>query len=122
MPALRLAGVHVAVTYRDFPSSVSELVDVVEEAVEGVGRLVAVGAVEGALAGFDQHHVLVEGLAVLAAELDPDGAGQLGAAASPVHTGTAKPGPVLLQARAASVRELHRLCRFLGSVALLTFL
>ncbi len=44
-------------------------------------------AVVGALAGLDHHDVLVEGLAVLAAELDADGAGLLWAAAAAVHAG-----------------------------------
>lgn len=96
--------------------------DVVGEAVEGVGGLVGVGAVVGALAGLDHHDVLVEGLAVLAAERDRDGSGLVGAAAAPVHAGPAVPGPVLLQAGAAGVRELHGLAGLLGSAALLPLL
>ncbi len=102
--------------------SVSELVDVVGEAVEGVGGFVGVGAVVGALAGLDHHDVLVEGLAVLAAELDADGSGVVGAAAAAVHAGSAVLGPVLLQAGAAGVGELHWLAGLLGSAALLSFL
>lgn len=101
---------------------VSELVDVVGKAVEGVGGFVDVGAVVGALAGLDHHDVLVEGLTVLAAELDTDGPGVVGAAAAAVHTGTAVPGPVLLQAGAAGVGVLDRLAGLLGSAALLSFL
>lgn len=96
--------------------------DVVEESVEGVGGIVALGAVVGALAGLDHHDVLVEGLAVLAAELDADGAGRLRAAAAAVHAGAAVPGAVLLQAGASGVRELHRLHGLLGPVAFLPFL
>lgn len=59
--------------------------DVVEESVKGVGGLVGMGAVEGALAGLDQHHVLVEGLTVLAAELYTHRAGLLWATAAAVH-------------------------------------
>lgn len=102
--------------------SVSELVDVIGEAIEGVGGFVDMGAVVGALAGLDHHDVLVEGLAVLAAELDADGSGVMGAAAAAVHTGSAVPGPVLLQAGAASIGELHWLAGLLGSAALLSFL
>lgn len=96
--------------------------DVVGEAVEGVGGFVGVGTVVGALAGLDHHDVLVEGLAVLAAELDADGSGVVGAAAAAVHAGAAVLGPVLLQAGAAGVGELHRLACLLGSAALLSFL
>lgn len=96
--------------------------DVVGEAVEGVGGFVDVGAVVGALAGLDHHDVLVEGLAVLAAELDTDGPGVVGAAAAAVHAGAAVPGPVLLQAGAAGVGVLDRLAGLLGSAALLSFL
>lgn len=102
--------------------SVSELVDVVGEAIEGVGGFVDMGAVVGALAGLDHHDVLVESLAVLTAELDADGSGVMGAAAAAVHTGSAVPGPVLLQAGAAGVGELHWLAGLLGSAALLSFL
>lgn len=102
--------------------SVSELVDVVGEAIEGIGGFVDMGAVVGALAGLDHHDVLVEGLAVLAAELDADGSGVMGAAAAAVHAGSAVPGPVLLQAGAAGVGELHWLAGLLGSAALLSFL
>lgn len=105
-----------------FKNLVSELVDVVEESVERVGRLVGMGTVEGALAGLDHHDVLVEGLAVLAAELDPDGAGLLGAAAPAVHAGSAVLGSVLLEAGTAGVGELHCLGGLLCSVALLPFL
>lgn len=101
---------------------VSELVDVVGEAVEGVGGFVHVRAVVGALAGLDHHDVLVEGLAVLTAELDAHGPGHVGAAAAAVHAGAAELGPVLLHAGAAGVGELHRLARLLGSAALLSFL
>lgn len=96
--------------------------DVVGEAVEGVGGFVGVGAVVGALAGLDHHDVLVEGLAVLAAELDANGSGVVGAAAAAVHAGSAVLGPVLLQAGAAGVGELHWLAGLLGSAALLSFL
>lgn len=96
--------------------------DVIGEAVEGIGGLVGVGTVVGALAGLDHHDVLVEGLAVLAAELDTDGSGVVGAAAASVHTGPAVLRPVLLQARAASIGELHWLAGLLGSAALLSFL
>lgn len=113
--ALRSSSAFVA-------ESVSELVDVVGEAVEWVGGLVGMGTVVGALAGLDHHDVLVEGLAVLAAELDPDGSALVGAAAAPVHAGAAVLGPVLLQAGAAGVGELHRLTGLLGSAALLSFL
>lgn len=102
--------------------SVSELVDVVGEAVEGVGGFVGMGTVVGALAGLDHHDVLVEGLAVLAAELDADGSGVVGAAAAAVHAGAAVLGPVLLQAGAAGVGELHWLAGLLGSAALLSLL
>lgn len=102
--------------------SVSELVDVVGEAVEGVGGFVGMGTVVGALAGLDHHDVLVEGLAILTAELDADGSGVVGAAAAAVHAGSTVLGPVLLQAGAASVGELHRLAGLLGSAALLSFL
>lgn len=105
-----------------FTKSVSELVDVVGEAVEGVGGFVDMGTVVGALAGLDHHDVLVEGLAVLAAELDADGSGVMGAAAATVHTGSTVPGPVLLQAGAAGIGELHWLAGLLGSAALLSFL
>lgn len=101
---------------------VSELVDVVGEAVEGVGGFVDMRAVVGALAGLDHHDVLVEGLTVLAAELDADGSGDVRAAAAAVHAGAAVLGPVLLQAGAAGIRELHRLAGLLGSAALLSFL
>jgi len=97
-------------------------VDVVGEAVEGVGGLVGVGTVVGALAGLDHHDALVEGLAVLAAELDADGPGVVGSAAPAVHAGAAVLGPVLLEAGAAGVRELHRLTGLLGPAALLSFL
>lgn len=109
-------GLHV------FRQSVSELVDVIGEAVERVGGFVGMGTVVGALAGLDHHDVLVEGLAVLAAELDPDGSGVVGAAAAPVHAGSAVLGPVLLQAGAAGVGELHWLTGPLGSATLLSFL
>lgn len=80
------------------------------------------GAVVGALAGLDHHDVLVEGLTVLAAELDADGSGDVRAAAAAVHAGAAVLGPVLLQAGAAGVGELHWLAGLLGSAALLSFL
>lgn len=101
---------------------VSELVDVIGEAVEGVGGFVDMRAVVGALAGLDHHDVLVEGLTVLAAELDADGSGDVRAAAAAVHAGAAVLGPVLLQAGAAGVGELHWLTGLLGSAALLSFL
>lgn len=101
---------------------VSELVDVIEESVEGVGCLIGMGTVEGALAGLDHHDVLVEGLAILAAELDPDGAGLLGAAAAAIYAGSAVLGPVLLEAGAACIGELHCLGGLLCPVALLSFL
>lgn len=96
--------------------------DVVGEAVEGIGGFVGMGTVVGALAGLDHHDVLVEGLAVLTAELDADGSGVVGAAAAAVHAGSAVPGSVLLQAGAAGVGELHRLARSLSSAALLSLL
>lgn len=96
--------------------------DVVGEAVEGVGGFVDMRAVVGALAGLDHHDVLVEGLTVLAAELDADGSGDVRAAAAAVHAGAAVLGPVLLQAGAAGVGELHWLAGLLGSAALLSFL
>jgi len=102
--------------------SVSEFVDVIGEAVEGIGGLVGVGTVVGALAGLDHHDVLVEGLAIFAAELDTDGSGVVGAAAASVNTGPAVLRPVLLQARAASIGKLHWLAGLLGSAALLSFL
>lgn len=104
------------------PQSVSELVDVVGEAVEREGGLVGIGTVVSALARLDHHDVLVEGLAVLAAELDPDGSGLVGAAAAAVHAGAAVLGPVLLQAGAAGVGELHRLAGLFGSAALFSLL
>lgn len=102
--------------------SVSELVDVIGEPVEGVRGFVGMGTVDGALAGLDHHDVLVEGLSVLAAELDPDGPGVLGAAAAAVHTGTTVLGPVLLQAGTSCIGELDSLAGLFGSVALLSFL
>lgn len=109
-PPLSLPIASPWVRGRDGPRpSVSELVDVVGEAVEGVGGLVGMGTVVGALAGLDHHDVLVEGLTVLAAELDADGSGVVRAAAAAVHTGAAVLGPVLLEAGAAGVGELHRL-------------
>lgn len=96
--------------------------DVIGKTVEGVGGFVDVGAVIGALAGLDHHDVLVEGLAILAAELDADGPGVVGAAAASVHTGAAVPGAVLLQAGAAGVGVLDWLAGLLGSAALLSFL
>ncbi|CAG5863519.1 unnamed protein product, partial [Menidia menidia] len=98
--------------------SVSELVD----AVKGVGGFVGVGTVVSALAGLNHHDVLVEGLAVLAAELDPDGSGVVGAAAAAVDTGSTVSRSVLLQARTAGIGELDWLAGFLGSAALLSFL
>jgi len=102
--------------------SVSEFVDVIGESVEGIGGLVGVGTVVSALAGLDHHDVLVEGLTVLTAELDTDGSGVMGTAAASIHTGPAVLGPVLLQAGAASIGELHWLAGLLGSAALLSFL
>lgn len=96
--------------------------DVIEESVEGVGCLIGMGTVEGALAGLDHHDVLVEGLAIFAAELDPDGAGLLGAAAAAIHAGSAVLGPVLLEAGAASIGKLDCLGGLLCPVALLAFL
>lgn len=96
--------------------------DVVGEAVEGVGGFVGMGTVVGALAGLDHHDVLVEGLAVLAAELDADGSGIVGGAAAAVHAGSAVLGPVLLQTGAAGVGELHGLAGLLCSAALLSLL
>lgn len=95
---------------------------VVVESVEGESAVAGMRAVLCALAGLDHHHVLVEGLSVLAAELDPDGSGVLGAAAASVHTGAAVPRTVFLQAGAAGVRELHRRHRLFGAVAFLSFL
>lgn len=80
------------------------------------------GAVVGALAGLDHHDVLVEGLTVLAAELDADGPGVMGAAAAAVNAGAAVPGSVLLQTGAAGIGVLDRLAGLLGSAALLSFL
>lgn len=80
------------------------------------------GAVVGALAGLDHHDVLVEGLAVLAAELDADGSGVMRAATAPVHAGATVLRPVLLQAGATSIGELNWLTGLLGSAALLSFL
>lgn len=80
------------------------------------------GAVVGALAGLDHHDVLVEGLTILATELDADGPGVVGAAATAVHAGAAVPGTVLLQAGAAGVGVLDWLAGLLGSAALLSFL
>lgn len=108
--------------WKFFNQSVSELVDVVGEAIEGVRGFIDMRAVVGALAGLYHHDVLVEGLAVLAAELDADGSGVMGAAAAAVQAGSAVPGPVLLQAGAAGVGELHWLAGLLGSAALLSFL
>lgn len=96
--------------------------DVVGEVIEGVGGFVDVRAVVGALAGLDHHDVLVEGLTVLAAELDADSSGVVRAAAAAVHAGAAVLGPVLLQAGAAGVGELYWLAGLLGSAALLSFL
>lgn len=101
---------------------VSELVDVIEESVEGIGCFIGMGTVEGALAGLDHHDILVEGLAILTAELDPDGAGLLGAAAAAIHAGSAVLGSVLLEAGAASIGEFDCLRRLLCPVALLAFL
>lgn len=80
------------------------------------------GTVVGALAGLDHHDVLVEGLAVLAAELDADGSGVMRAATATIHAGSAVLRPVLLQAGAASIGELNWLTGLLGSAALLSFL
>lgn len=96
--------------------------DVVGEVIEGVGGFVDMRAVVGALAGLDHHDVLVEGLTVLAAELDADSSGVMRAAAAAVHAGAAVLGPVLLQAGAAGVGELYWLAGLLGSTALLSFL
>lgn len=96
--------------------------DVVGEVIEGVGGFVDMRAVVGALAGLDHHDVLVEGLTILAAELDADSSGVVRAAAAAVHAGTAVLGTVLLQAGAAGVGELYWLAGLLGSAALLSFL
>ena len=96
--------------------------DIVGEAVEGVGGFVGVGTVVGALARLDHHEVLAEGFAVGAAELDPDGPRGEGAAAAAVHAAAARPGPVLLQAGAVGVGELDWLAGLLGPAALLSFL
>lgn len=56
------------------------------------------GTVVSALAGLDHHDVLVEGLAILAAELDTDGSGVVRGAAAAIHTGTTVLWPVLLEA------------------------
>lgn len=106
----------------DQSRSVSELVDVIGQAVERVGGFVGMGTVVGALAGLDHHDVLVEGLAILAAELDADGSGVVWAAAAPVHARAAVLGPVLLEAGAAGVGELDWLAGLLGSAAFLSFL
>lgn len=102
--------------------SVFELVDVIGEAVERIGGFVCVGAVVGALAGLDHHDVLVEGLAILAAELDSDGSGVMRAAAAAVDAGAAVLGPEFLHAGAAGISELHRLAGLFGSAAFLSFL
>lgn len=81
--------------------------DIVGEAVEGVGGFVGMWTVVGALAGLDHHDVLVECLAILTAELDADGSGVMRAAAATIHAGSAVLGPVFLQAGAASIGELH---------------
>lgn len=104
------------------PQSVSELVDVVGETIEGVRGFVDMRTVVGALAGLDHHDVLVEGLAILAAELDTDGSGVVGAAAAAVHAGSTVSGPVFLQAGAAGIGELHWLAGLLCPAALLSFL
>lgn len=96
--------------------------DVVGEAVGGVRGFVGVWTVVGALAGLDHHDVLVEGLAVVAAELRPDGSGVVGAAAAAVHAGATVPGSVLLHAGAAGVGELRWLAGLFGSAALFSFL
>lgn len=81
--------------------------DIVGEAVEGVGGFVGMWTVIGALAGLNHHDVLVEGLAILAAELDTDGSGVMRAAAASIHAGSAVLGPVFLQTGAASIGKLH---------------
>lgn len=80
--------------------------DVIGKAVEGVGGFVDMGTVVSALAGLDHHRLLVESLAVLAAELDLDGPGVVGAAAAAVHARSTISGPVLLHTGAAGVGEL----------------
>lgn len=80
------------------------------------------GTVVRALAGLNHHDVLVEGLAIFAAELDPDGSGVMGGAASAVHTGSTVLGPVLLQTRATGICEFHWLAGLLCSAALFAFL
>lgn len=102
--------------------SVSELVDIIGEAVEGKGGFVGIGTVVSALAGLNHHDVLVKGFTVLTAELDSDGSRIVGAAAAAVNAGSAVLGSVLLQAGAASVGELNWLAGLLGSAALLSFL
>lgn len=96
--------------------------DVIEESVKGVGGLVGMGAVEGALAGLNQHHILVEGFAILTAELNTHCAGLLWATAAAIHARAAVLRTVFLQAGAACIGEFHCLSRLLGSVALLSFL
>lgn len=63
------------------------------------------GTVVSALARLNHHDVLVEGLAIFAAELDTDGSGVMGGAASAIHTGSTVLGPVLLEARTAGIGE-----------------
>lgn len=102
--------------------SVSELVDVIGEAVEGIGGFIGIRTVVSALAGLDHHDVLVKGLAVITAELDSDGSRVMGAAAAAVNAGSTVLGSVLFQAGAASIGELNWLAGLLCSAALLSFL
>lgn len=101
---------------------VSKLVDVIEESVEWVGGFIGMRTVEVALAGFNHHHILVEGLAIFTAELDPDCSGLLRTAAPPIHAGTTILGPELLQTGATRIGELDQLTGFLGPAALLSLL
>lgn len=101
---------------------VTKLVDVIEESVERVGRFIAMGTVEVALARFNHHHIPVEDLAILAAELDSDSSGLLRTAAPAVHAGATVLWPVLLQTGATSIHELDQLAGFFGPAALLPLL
>lgn len=104
------------------PPSVSELVDVIGEAVGGVQGFVGVWTVVGALAGLNHHDVLVEGLAVVAMELHPNGSGVMWAAAAAIHARSTVSGSVLLHAGAAGVGELRWLAGLFGSATLFSFL
>lgn len=96
--------------------------NVIEQPVEGKGRLIGMRAVVVALAGLDHHDVLGKRLPVFAAEAHLHGAGLLRRAAPAVHTGAAVLGPVLLHTRASSVSKLDWFRGFLGLAALLALL